>query len=110
MKVTKINEWFEKFGRFQLKHRWAFLICLLIFAFDERNSDTQRIFICISRLLTAIEIYDIEYDSETDFIIFKAVGILNIEKLYLLFMSMDIFTNTWKDITIICITKLKEIQ
>jgi len=31
MKVTKINEWFEKFGRFQLKHRRAFLICLLVF-------------------------------------------------------------------------------
>ena len=31
MKVSKINEWFEKFGRFQLKHRWAFLVCLLVF-------------------------------------------------------------------------------
>jgi len=31
MKVAKINEWFEKFGRFLLKHRWAFLIGLLVF-------------------------------------------------------------------------------
>lgn len=23
MKVSKINEWFEKLGRFQLNHRWA---------------------------------------------------------------------------------------
>ena len=23
MKVSKINEWFEKLGRFQLKHRWS---------------------------------------------------------------------------------------
>lgn len=31
MKVAKINEWFEKFGRFQLKHRLVFLLCLLVF-------------------------------------------------------------------------------
>ena len=30
MKVTKINNWFEKFGRFEVKHRWAFLICLIV--------------------------------------------------------------------------------
>ena len=30
MKVTKINEWFEKFGRFEVKHRWGFIIGLLI--------------------------------------------------------------------------------
>ncbi len=30
MKVTKINEWFEKFGRFEVKHRWAFIAGLLI--------------------------------------------------------------------------------
>ena len=30
MKVKKINEWFEKFGRFEVKHRWGFLICLII--------------------------------------------------------------------------------
>nr|MCR5725128.1 MMPL family transporter [Treponema sp.] len=30
MKVTKINSWFEKFGRFEVKHRWAFLICLIV--------------------------------------------------------------------------------
>ncbi|MBR4600158.1 MAG: MMPL family transporter [Treponema sp.] len=29
MKVKKINDWFEKFGRFEVKHRWAFLICLI---------------------------------------------------------------------------------
>jgi len=31
VKVSRINEWFEKFGRFQLKHRLAFLICLFVF-------------------------------------------------------------------------------
>ena len=30
MKVKKINEWFEKFGRFEVKHRWAFLISLIV--------------------------------------------------------------------------------
>ncbi len=30
MKVKKINEWFEKFGRFEVRHRWAFLIGLII--------------------------------------------------------------------------------
>ena len=30
MKVTRINNWFEKFGRFEVKHRWLFLICLII--------------------------------------------------------------------------------
>ena len=30
MKVKKINDWFEKFGRFEVKHRWAFLICLIV--------------------------------------------------------------------------------
>jgi len=30
VKVKKINDWFEKFGRFEVKHRWAFLICLII--------------------------------------------------------------------------------
>jgi len=30
MKVKKINEWFEKFGRFEVKHRWTFLICLIV--------------------------------------------------------------------------------
>ncbi len=30
MKVTKINDWFEKFGRFEVKHRWAFIIGLIV--------------------------------------------------------------------------------
>ncbi len=30
MKVTKINDWFEKFGRFELKHRIAFIIGLAL--------------------------------------------------------------------------------
>ena len=30
MKVKKINDWFEKFGRFEIKHRWFFIIGLLI--------------------------------------------------------------------------------
>ena len=30
MKVKKINDWFEKFGRFEVKNRWAFLICLIV--------------------------------------------------------------------------------
>lgn len=30
MKVTRINNWFEKFGRFEVKHRLAFLICLIV--------------------------------------------------------------------------------
>ena len=30
MKVKKINDWFEKFGRFEVKHRWAFLISLIV--------------------------------------------------------------------------------
>ena len=30
MKVTRINNWFEKFGWFEVKHRWAFLICLIV--------------------------------------------------------------------------------
>ena len=30
MKVTRINNWFEKLGRFEVKHRWAFLICLIV--------------------------------------------------------------------------------
>ncbi len=29
MKVSKINEWFEKLGRFQLKHRWAILLTVI---------------------------------------------------------------------------------
>lgn len=29
MQVSKINNWFEKFGRFEVKHRWAFVIALL---------------------------------------------------------------------------------
>lgn len=29
MKVKKINDWFEKFGLFEVKHRWIFLICLI---------------------------------------------------------------------------------
>lgn len=31
MKVSKINEFFGKFGKFQLKYRWLFIIGLLIF-------------------------------------------------------------------------------
>ena len=30
MRVTRINEWFEKFGRFEVKHRWSFIIGLII--------------------------------------------------------------------------------
>ncbi len=30
MQVKKINDWFEKFGRFEVKHRWAFIIGLII--------------------------------------------------------------------------------
>ena len=30
MKVKKINDWFEKIGRFEIKHRWFFIIGLLI--------------------------------------------------------------------------------
>ncbi|HAC31004.1 MAG TPA: hypothetical protein DCF70_00055 [Treponema sp.] len=30
MKVTRINNWFEKFGRFEVKHRWIFLVCLIV--------------------------------------------------------------------------------
>ncbi len=30
MQVRKINDWFEKFGRFEVKHRWVFIIGLLI--------------------------------------------------------------------------------
>lgn len=30
MQVKKINEWFEKFGRFEVKNRWAFIFGLLI--------------------------------------------------------------------------------
>ena len=30
MQVKKINDWFEKFGRFEVRHRWAFIICLLV--------------------------------------------------------------------------------
>ena len=30
MQVKKINDWFEKFGRFEVKHRWGFIIALLI--------------------------------------------------------------------------------
>ncbi len=30
MQVKKINAWFEKFGRFEVKHRWAFIIVLLL--------------------------------------------------------------------------------
>ena len=30
MQVKKINDWFEKFGRFQVRRRWTFLICLLV--------------------------------------------------------------------------------
>lgn len=31
MQVSKINGWFEKFGVFQLKHRWTILAVLLVF-------------------------------------------------------------------------------
>ncbi len=31
MKVAKLNEMFEKFGRFQIKNRWAFIIVLFVF-------------------------------------------------------------------------------
>ena len=30
MQVKKINDWFEKFGRFEIRHRWIFMICLLV--------------------------------------------------------------------------------
>lgn len=30
MQVKKINDWFEKFGRFEVKHRWGFIIGLLL--------------------------------------------------------------------------------
>ena len=30
MQVKKINDWFEKFGRFEVKHRWAFIVCLIL--------------------------------------------------------------------------------
>ena len=30
MKVTKINDWFEKLGRFEVKHRWGFIIGLAV--------------------------------------------------------------------------------
>ena len=30
MQVKKINDWFEKFGRFEVKHRWGFIIGLII--------------------------------------------------------------------------------
>ena len=30
MKVKKINDWFEKFGRFEVRHRWVFLISLIV--------------------------------------------------------------------------------
>ena len=30
MQVKKLNDWFEKFGRFEVKHRWGFIIGLLI--------------------------------------------------------------------------------
>ncbi|MBR1639063.1 MAG: MMPL family transporter [Treponema sp.] len=30
MQVKKINEWFEKFGRFEVKHRWSFIFGLLL--------------------------------------------------------------------------------
>ena len=30
MQVKKINDWFEKFGRFEIKHRWGFIIGLLL--------------------------------------------------------------------------------
>ena len=32
MQVKKINDWFEKFGRFEVKHRWAFIIGLALFS------------------------------------------------------------------------------
>jgi len=31
MKVSQINVWFERFGRFQLRHRCAFIVLLIIF-------------------------------------------------------------------------------
>ena len=30
MKVKKINDWFEKFGRFEVKHRWGFIAGLAV--------------------------------------------------------------------------------
>lgn len=30
MQVTKINDWFENFGRFEVKHRWSFIFALVI--------------------------------------------------------------------------------
>lgn len=30
MQVKKINDWFEKFGRFEVKNRWAFIITLVV--------------------------------------------------------------------------------
>lgn len=30
MQVKKINDWFERFGRFEVKHRWGFIIGLII--------------------------------------------------------------------------------
>ena len=30
MQVKKINDWFEKFGRFEVRHRWAFIIGLAV--------------------------------------------------------------------------------
>lgn len=31
MKISKINDWFEKFGFFEVQHRWTFIIILSIF-------------------------------------------------------------------------------
>lgn len=30
MQVKRINDWFEKFGRFEVKNRWAFIITLVV--------------------------------------------------------------------------------
>ena len=30
MQVKKINDWFEKFGRFEVKHRWGFIAALVL--------------------------------------------------------------------------------
>ncbi len=31
MRTTRINNWFESFGRFQIKHRVAFIVVLAVF-------------------------------------------------------------------------------
>ena len=63
-KSVKVNQ-----DENEINNWCVIVISLLIFAFDERNSDAQSASLSIIRMLTGIDAYDIENDNDEMFII-----------------------------------------